>query len=117
MRNYLVLYFLFASFLFLLLITQNAHGLRLFPAIQANEIIVSEYIRNDTVFVNPFNYSAATAFCENGDELTSGGYYLGFNSPGILEYMYTQLDQFSWKQIQVHEKVDKLVYQIIKMKP
>jgi hypothetical protein len=89
----MIVYLVCITFLVLAAISQNAHGLRLFPSIQADEFIFPEYIRNDTVLVNPFDHSAAIALCENGDELTAGGYYIDFTSPQILDKVHIYVDR------------------------
>ena len=82
-----------ASFMVLVTISHDAFGLRLFPTIPADEIIATEYIKNDTVLVNPFSEAAANASCENGDAITAGGYSIGFSSPGTLENVYLYADK------------------------
>lgn len=89
----MIVYLLGISFLVLVIISQNAYGLRLFPSIQADEVFFPEYLRNDTVLVNPLGYSAATALCENGDELTAGGYYIDFTSPQTLDKVHIYVDR------------------------
>jgi hypothetical protein len=82
-----------ASLIVSFTISHDAYGLRLFPTIPADEIIATEYSKSDTVFVNPFSESAATALCENGDAITAGGYSIGFSSPGTLENVYIYADK------------------------
>lgn len=93
MLRFVIIFLICASILVSVIISQNAHGLRLFPAVQADEVILPEYVRNDTVLVNPFGHSAATALCENGDELTAGGYHIGFTSPQILDKVHVYVDR------------------------
>ena len=80
MTSFFIAYLLFASFLISVTISQDAHGSRLFPGIPADETFATSYVKDNTVSVEPFETSAATALCENGDAFISGGYSIGFSS-------------------------------------
>jgi hypothetical protein len=93
MFNLMTMCLLCASFVVSGSVSYDAYGLRLFPTAPANEIIATEYTKNDTVLVNPFSEAAATTLCENGDAITAGGYSIGFGSLGTLENVYIYADK------------------------
>jgi hypothetical protein len=74
-------------------IAQDVYGLKLFPTIQSNEFISTEYSKNDTVSVNPFSKAAAIALCENGDAIVAGGYSIGFSLLGALDNIFIYADK------------------------
>ncbi len=97
MISFLIAYLVVASFLISVDLSKDAYGS--FPGVPSDETssyttgMTSSYTKNATVSIEPFDNSAATALCENGDVFKSAGYHVGSMSPESLNSIFIYVDQ------------------------